>query len=67
MQHRRIKYPHLASVLALDPRPKYLIAALAGIAPNRFGMILSGRVEPTTNECERIAKIVGGDVEHLFG
>jgi hypothetical protein len=63
---KTIRYPHLATALALDSRHRYVIGALASIAPNRLGMIVSGRVEPRPAEMERLAMVLGSTVEYLF-
>jgi len=56
----------LAARIAIDGRPKYIIAASAGMPPNVLGGILSGRVQPTVSARTRLAAVLGVPVADLF-
>jgi hypothetical protein len=66
MRPRPIRYPGLAAALAVADRPKYLIAALAGMTPNTLGAIVSGRMEPTTRHKTALAEVLGVDSKKLW-
>lgn len=57
----------LATACAADGRPKYLIAALAQMTPNLLSAFISGRRQPTTEQAERLAGVLGVPVENLRG
>jgi hypothetical protein len=60
------RYPNLAAAIAIDGRPKYLIAAAAGFAPNSVSGIQSGRIDPTPELRRHLAEVLGGSVDDLF-
>lgn len=66
MRTRSVRFRHLAQALAVDDRPRYLIAALAGMPPNHLSMIVTGRQEPTLRQRDAIAQVLGVDSKHLF-
>ena len=49
----------LAAHVAIDGRPKYLIAALSGMPANVFAGVLSGREPLTPDRRARIAATLG--------
>ena len=65
-QHVPPRFPNLAAAIAIDGRPKYLIAAEAGCTPNIISGVLSGRVDPTPAVRERMASALGRDPGDLF-
>lgn len=61
--------PRLEVKLALLRRnmPQYEAARRLGMSETRFSRILCGRADPTAEEAEGIARLVGERVEALFG
>ena len=66
MRTRSIRFRHLATALALEERPRYLIAALAGMPANHLSMIVTGRQEPTLRQRDAISEVLGIDSKQLF-
>jgi hypothetical protein len=60
------RYGTLATAIALDGRPKYVIAGAAGISPNTLAAIISGRQEPNERCRARLAAELGLAAEELF-
>jgi hypothetical protein len=56
----------LACAVVVDGRPKYILAGLAGVPPNVFGGIISGRVVPSVSAKARIAEVLNMSVVDLF-
>jgi transcriptional regulator with XRE-family HTH domain len=52
-------HPGLAVAIALSGKPKYLIAAEAGMPPNVLSGINSGRVPLTPDRLARLAAALG--------
>jgi transcriptional regulator with XRE-family HTH domain len=59
--------PDLAARIAADGRPKYQVAAEAGVHPNVLAGLISGRVEPTADVLGRIAGVLGTTADQLTG
>lgn len=59
-------HPRLAARLAVDARPRYIIAAEARLSPNTLSGIVTGRVTPTPPQRERIAAALETPVVELF-
>jgi transcriptional regulator with XRE-family HTH domain len=66
MNSRHVRYKNLATALALEVRPRYLIAALAGMPPQQLSLIVSGKRAATLRQRDNIAEVLGLDVKHLF-
>jgi transcriptional regulator with XRE-family HTH domain len=66
MKSKNVRQPGLAAALAVDARPRYIIAALAGMNPNTLGGLVSGRVEPTARHKEALAEVLGVDSKKLW-
>lgn len=66
MFSRNVRYKNLAAALALEERPRYLIAALAGMPAQQLSLIVSGKREATLRQRDNIAGVLGLDVKHLF-
>ncbi len=56
---------NLAAAVARDGRPKYLIAAAAGLHPNVLGAAINGRAELTPIQRDRLAEALGVDVAEV--
>lgn len=56
----------LAVAIAADGRPKYQIAAAAGIHPNDLSGIVNGRAQPTERARAGIAAALGVAETELF-
>lgn len=59
-------HPRLAARLAMEGIPRYVVAARLGINGNTLGGIISGRLEPTGSQRERIAELLGVPADELF-
>lgn len=66
MRLRTIKFPELAKALAVDPRPQYVVATAAGLAPTSLSAILSGRAPASLKHRDAIAAALGVDAQKLF-
>ncbi len=64
--HSQARNGRLAAAVAADGRPKYIIAAAAGMPANTLGGIISGRVIPTEGAKARIAEALGVTVADIF-
>ena len=64
--HAPPRYPNLAAAIAIDGRPKYVIAADAGCTPNVISEILSGRADPTPETRAKFARALRKDPDVLF-
>jgi hypothetical protein len=58
---------HLAASIAIDGRPKYLIAAEARIHPSQLAGYISGRTTPTPAEVDRLAAVLGVSADDITG
>ena len=60
--------PHsgLHAHIAIDGRQKYVVAALAGIAPTTLSAILHGRTEPDSRQRAALAMVLGVAETDLF-
>lgn len=66
MRTRTIRYKNLAAALAVDERPRYIIAALAGMPGQKLSLIVSGKEEAGLRHRDALAEVLGLDAKHLF-
>jgi len=66
MYPRNVRYKNLAAALALEERPRYLIAALAGMPAQQLSLIVSGKREASLRHRDAISEVLGLDAKHLF-
>lgn len=67
LDQERTHNRRLAASIAIDGRPKYLIAAEARIHPSQLAGYISGRTTPTPAEVQRLANALGVDVADIDG
>lgn len=63
---RNIHYKNLATALAIDGRPRYLISALAGLPATTLSSIVAGRHEPSERIRRELAIVLGVDEKKLW-
>ena len=62
-----VAYPELARELAVADKPRYVVAAEAGICPSVLSAIVHGRRVPNPDQRRRLARVLGVPAAHLFG
>ena len=56
----------LEAAVANDGRPKYLIAVAAGMSPTVLSSACTGRLVPSPEQAEALARELGCTVDELF-
>lgn len=57
----------LEAAIEADGRPKYLIAVAAGMSPTVLSSACTGRLVPSVEQAQALARELGRNVDELFG